>query len=309
MERSDEDGIRKRKRDSKNRRRSSQASPQDTPPDDMSDTEGLLIAPKFPRRETENSTVDTNVVSQHDSSELAERMLRLLPHELRNRIYTYAVSVPWEKETICDGKLPLRLRSHCNTTQSHHSFWNPSPLHRYIDPHRFGAQIAHEMARVYYTINEFYFDYHELYLMHKFLTVDRFESGVRPADFVRSIEIVLDESFTCECNANALAFHGRLADGERSPVGAVRKCLEQLLGVTATSVKIRIIVYRKERRFPRLENQRELLRVLHPIVVALDRKGQLVVMEFHTSLGCEWSLRRSSGTSIDKLMRNKIEDN
>ncbi|PVI01896.1 hypothetical protein DM02DRAFT_331889 [Periconia macrospinosa] len=241
--------------------------------------------------------------SKHpDVFDISKAVIELLPRELRDQIYTYVIGVSRGRTTICDGKLPHYLRSICNTMQSHHSFWNPISLHNYIDPSRVDKRMALEIVENYYATTTFYYDYHELYLMHKFLTVDCFGLNLQPADFVRSIEIVLDEAYKCRCNAKALLFHKLLPEQDCSPETAIQECFYQLFRLKANFVRIKVILY-DVRGLRNVKSQQELLMILHPILCELDRKGHHVVLEIFSAWGSEWSLEGFSEMSLEHLLQ------
>lgn len=171
-----------------------------------------------------------------------------------------------------------------------------------MDPSRVEKQMVLEIAEIYYATKTFYFDYHELYLMHKFLTIDCFGLNIRPADFVRSIEIVVDENFKCRCNANALFLHKLLPSEHESPETAIKECLDQLFYLKMNLVSIKIVIFSQVLRARRLERQQELLQILHPVLCELDRRGHHIVLESYSGLGSEWILDGFSEMSLEHLL-------
>lgn len=179
-------------------------------------------------------------------------------------------------------------------------------MDNYVNPRRVGHQMASELAEAYYSTNTFYFDYHELYLMQKFLAVDRFKCDILPAHFIRSIEIVLHENYSCECNSNALNLRNPAPIGRQSAADTIQSCLSQLTRLREIPIKLRIMIYREQRQSPRETNQTKLLEIVRPVLVDLSHKGNDVSLEFHTSAGREWKMEGSELMPIREGYHNDI---
>ncbi|KAF1952387.1 hypothetical protein CC80DRAFT_179820 [Byssothecium circinans] len=300
-----DDHLGKRKRDlhikGKGGEREQDGGQQPRNLDISSDVEDLLILPKTPRRRQSDTLKRTSVDSPAQSFHLdfAQAILTSLPRELRDQIYTQVLGTGHGKITVCDGKLPHHLRSNCDRMRTHDTFWDTAALRHYVDPVYVGTQMADEIARTFYKANTFYFDYHELYLLEKFLGVDRFGRGYRPAELVQRIEIVLDEYYRCSCNANALAFCGRPAKVEASPADVIQLCLEHLF-LTTSAIHIKFIIFYTKERKQDLEPRQSLIEILSPIILRLHAQGRRVSLALHTSTGCVRSVECSGAKRIEE---------
>lgn len=166
-------------------------------------------------------------------------------------------------------------------------------LDDHVNPRRVGHQMASEVAEAYYSTNTFYFDYHELYLMRKFVTVDRFKCDIQPANFIRNVEVVLHENYHCGCNAKALNLGNPVPIDKQSTIDTIQSCLSHLTRIRAIPIKVRIMIYREQSKFPQEKNQAKLVEIVRPVLVDLNHKGNDVSLEFHTSSGCEWKMEVS----------------
>jgi hypothetical protein len=171
----------------------------------------------------------------------ANAILVSLPRNIRDRIYSYLLARPNTKITVCDGKALRHLRCTGNSMEARNSFWKLPDRKHYYDPLYVGKVVAREVAEMHYVTSTFYFDYHELHLVHNFLAVDRFDCGISPSSLVKNIEVVLDASSTCPCNSASLACSG-FATAPMSSTDAIKWCLEQFLGLSARPARIKVIV-------------------------------------------------------------------
>ena len=220
----------------------------------------------------------------------ARAILDALPRHIRDRIYSQLLLRPNTRITVCDAKLPRQIRCGHNYMEAHQSFWKLPQLKHYYDPLYVGEDFAREVAEAHYSTSTFYFDYHELYLTQKFLTVDRFGYGFKPMELVRSVELVLDPSLTCVCNSNALAHHD-LAPGGLSYAAGIQRCLEQLLGLASRSVRIKIIVLGCQARSYRLrERSKEIYDIVYAFLTHCRERGFRFAVEVFGDSGSEWSI-------------------
>ncbi|KAF2639465.1 hypothetical protein P280DRAFT_37915 [Massarina eburnea CBS 473.64] len=237
---------------------------------------------------------------------LSQTIMKTLPRKLREQIYAHILAIGNVKITVCDGKLPYHIRSRCDRMRTHDSFWDATDLKHYVDPLCVGTQMADEIAQSYYKTNTFYFDYHELYLLEKFLTIDRFGRGLRPAHLVQSIEIVLDEQYLCPCNGNALFFHGLAATNAIAPEAVIRSCLSQLLSLTTESAKISFIVYSLDRRNRYLDPKHKLVEILSSIMSKLISQGHSTSLALYNGAGCQWSIKGSAVRPIEEVLTESM---
>jgi hypothetical protein len=189
--------------------------------------------------------------------------------------------------------------------EAHNSFWKLPDLKHYYDPLYVGKVVAREVAEMHYSASTFYFDYHELHLVHKFLAVDRFDYGIRPSSLVKDIEVVLDASSTCSCNSAALAWCG-LAPAPMSSADAIKWCLEQFFGLSARPARIKIIVLQDwansgkqwvHKRFS------VLLAIVKAFIVqarSLGFRTAFTLFDFH---GHEWSIDDTVAGGIERALQ------
>lgn len=208
--------------------------------------------------------------------------------------------------TVCDGKPPHHARSLCNSMQSHHSFWDLSILEHYIDESFVGSAMALEMAEAYYKTKTFCFDYHELFLVHKLLRVDRFGYGFRPVELIRNVEIVLYADYNCSCNRGALFRHGHVSE-DATAEDAICFCLEQLFSLKVRLAKIKLVIFLNRAKRLRLNGRFvELLQIIHPFVQRFKSPGFQLSFGLHDSYGNEWSMDDSADTSVEQALSNMI---
>lgn len=146
-----------------------------------------------------------------------------------------------------------------------------------------------EMTEAYYRTALFYFDYHDLFLISKFLAINRFDRRVIPAQFVRNIEIVLDESFRCHCNMEAWAYYGLEPSNVTTPEETLRMCLEQLLTLN-NPAGIRLIVHRNRSAISWSPKYPEVLQVISSLAGSFRESGHDVTVTLHSNFGFEWSV-------------------
>lgn len=161
--------------------------------------------------------------------------------------------------------------------------------------------MAHELAELHYRTSTFYFDHHELYLMRKFLTVDRFGLQMRPVEFVRNIEVVLDASAACPCIFDALVLHG--IESVSSPDDALRWCLEQLSRLVSTAARIKIIISLHMVGFRKIwlyQRTIELCELLRPFLERYNERGYTTDLKLCDNSGDEWK--------IDNLTMDEIRN-
>ncbi|KAF2676883.1 hypothetical protein K458DRAFT_177569 [Lentithecium fluviatile CBS 122367] len=276
-------------------------------PERRSHHAGLLVDPQAHRRWEEAFRADIKSYAQALNLSFAHALLVTLPRQIRDRIYFHLLASSSRKITVCDGKLPRHIRSACNCMESHRSFWELPALKHYFDPHYMGPVVAREMAEAHYSTGTFYFDYHDLYLMHKFLTVDRFGYSISPKEHIWNIEVVLDAGSTCLCNAAALEHFG-LVSTDVSRSDAIRWCLSELLCLTARSVCIKIIIFLNfgKSRTRLQESFRELLHIIIPFVRRFNELGFRFACGLFDSLGREWSIDDSVSGGIEKAMQHLL---
>jgi hypothetical protein len=238
----------------------------------------------------------------------AHAISKNIPRNLRNRIYAHLLPSSSSRITVCDGKLPRHLRSPCNVTESHRSFWELPDLNHYFDPLYVGQLMAREMAEAHYSMSTFYFDYHDLYLIPKFLTVDRFGYGLSPKTLVRNVEIVLDTGPLCLCNGVALTYHGFASPGMAS-MDAIDWCLQRLFALRARAVRIKIIILLNlaspiSSIRARL---REFLRLVLPFARQLKALGVRFTLGLIDSVGREWNVDDTVEGGIHMVLRQVLE--
>ncbi|KAF2245443.1 hypothetical protein BU26DRAFT_68540 [Trematosphaeria pertusa] len=266
-----------------------------------SETDDLLTIPK-PRREWEKHLqADVEPYARALCLKLAHSILFALPRHIRAQVYSYVLDSGSPRVTVCDGKLPRHLRSSCShaTVQSYDSFWKLADLEHYLDPSYVGPKMAREIAEAYYKAKTFYFDYHELHLLHKFFTVDRFGYGLLPTDYIRTMEVVLDGHYLCRCNRTALAHYGLIPVDSMTSEEAVRWCFEQLFMLNSHVVHIRLIVYLHEGR-RMLQEFQEVLHFALPFVRRFRAQGWHVSIKSCTNHGREESIDDADGELIDQ---------
>ncbi|KAF2474449.1 uncharacterized protein BDR25DRAFT_352000 [Lindgomyces ingoldianus] len=238
---------------------------------------------------------------------LAAAFYVTLPREIRDLVYSYLTNSGNNTDhviIVCDGKPSFRNRSYCgraDTRTSKDSFWDISVLEYYLNSEYMGLAVAREIAEAYYQTNTFYFDYHDLPLLHKFLTLDRFGYGLVPAGLVRYLDIVLDGDYGCPCNSRALCHCDVTQNATITPDKAIRLILEQLLMVKTRQISLRITVYIMDG----LMKVKEFVGILHivfPIICRLKEHGFRVTLRSYTNRSREWTVKDSSEHPIDQVL-------
>jgi hypothetical protein len=184
--------------------------------------------------------------------------------------------------------------------KSQHSFWQLPDLKHFFDPLYVGQVVATEVAEAHYSMSTFYFDYHDLFLIPKFLTVDRFGYLLSPVTLIKNVEIVLDAGSHCLCNSLALVHHG-LADVGMSSLDALKWCLQRLCDLAARPVHIKITIFSNVeesnlRIYSRFE---ELIRLVLELIKQFRELGIRSTMSLCDKTGREWSIEDVVERSFD----------
>lgn len=254
------------------------------------------------------SDVQTSITRYARALNLAftNTLFRIFPREIRDRVYLF-LSGGNGRITVCDGKLPHLARRPCNCTQTYHSFWMHSNLNHYLDPWYVGP-MAYELAEVHYKMSAFYFDHHELYLINKFLTVDRFGLQMRPVDLIRNVEVVLDASATCSCLCEAVAHHGP-ASSNMTPNDAILFCLQRFLFLEGKQIRIKILILLHQAKYMgrRLyQRTMELFELIRPFLERCIERDYTITLGLIDFGGSEWEIEGSDWGEIQRTTQQVL---
>ncbi|KAF1933238.1 uncharacterized protein M421DRAFT_415590 [Didymella exigua CBS 183.55] len=113
-----------------------------------------------------------------------------LPWELRNHIHTFYVQGFCDNEVIVRRGTERGLNLLVRQTAGPHSYhWVKDPILQQSGPNRIGVAAARELLEAYYRNRAFKFIHDELSTLRPFLEADTFGLAMRPADYVRRLQL------------------------------------------------------------------------------------------------------------------------